>query len=147
MSFRKRIPAVLAFLGAVLIAFIAGESLGAQYALIQEAQLAGIVLAMNGPIFSHCKARGCDRFLQHQLVAENDIVLQQHQSLESTYRTLAGRVFYYTVLPVATVFAADTEDELRGDHRAIEMYKRLGCGLHGVICMSKDRSRRDADKP
>ena len=147
MSFRKRIPAVLAVLGAVLIAFIAGESLGAQYALIQEAQLVGIVLAMNGPIFSHCKARGCGGFPQHQLVTENDIVLQQHQRLESTNRTLAGRVFYYTVWPVVSVFAADTKDELRGDHRAIEMYKRLGCGLHGVICKPKDHSRSDADKP
>ncbi len=140
MSLRKRIAALVGLFGVILIAVIAGESLGAQYALIQEAQLEGIVLAMNGAIFSRCKTRGCEGFSQQQLVAENDIVLQQHQILERAYRNPASRLFYYTTMPVLTVIAADTSDELSSIHRALRVYKRLGCGLNGVICRQEAAS-------
>ena len=75
MSF---IPAPLAVFRAVVFALIVGGSVGAQYALVQEAQTEAIMLAMNGGIFSHWGTSRCEAFLQQQPVAENDIILQQH---------------------------------------------------------------------
>ena len=75
MSF---IPAPLAVFGAVVFALIVGGSVGAQYALIQEAPTEAIMLAMNSGIFSHWGTSRCEAFLQQQPVAENDFILQQH---------------------------------------------------------------------
>ena len=131
----KKLVGIALILSVILIAFVVGESLGARYALIREMQLHETVLARNLPIFSYCKVNRCDENIQKALLQANDAAIQQYALLENTYMDTLNRSFWYVTGPVGFSLYFDPQsvtptERLRGQ------YKKLECGLNGIVCVS-----------
>ena len=132
---KNKLAGIVGVFSAILIAFITGEALGAKYALIREMQLYEEMLARNLPILSYCKINQCDEELQKILIQENDTAIQQYVLLERTYTNTLNRNVWYATWPIVfSLYSAPKSvtpsERLRG------YYKKLGCGLNGVICQT-----------
>ncbi len=131
---QKKLGRTIAIFVSVLIAFIAGEALGSNYALLKEMQLHEQILVRNLSIFSKCKSNQCNQDFQESLVQENDIAIQQYTLLEATSKSILNRGFWYTIGPLA--FAIYNNQSVTPSERLRGYYEKLGCGINGVICQN-----------
>lgn len=131
---RRRIASIATIFAITTIAFVAGESLAARYALVREIQLQAQILARNGPILASCKIDKCDPNLQAILIQANDTAMRQYTLLNKTYGDLLHRYAYYTTWPFLFSFYSSQKDIIDSGRRTIEYYEKLGCGLNGVAC-------------
>ena len=137
MSVKNRTITFLIIFGTILLAFMAGEWIASRYALINEMQMQIGVLAHNGPILSECKATGCDAVREQLLISENDLAMRRYRLLERLWQEPGARFTYSAIWPIIFSMYTDTRNIMQVNDHVLEVYRRLGCGLNGVICNPK----------
>jgi len=135
-ALKKNAIYVLLVIFVTTVAFIVGAALGAKYSIAREMQLHEEVLIRNLPILAECKLHECNKILQQLLVQENDAAIDQYTSLEreSTNRFFLN--FGHGVWSIVYTLYSDS-GSVTPSKRLREYYKKMGCGLSGIICQKK----------
>ena len=134
----KKIIKYLGVLFAVLIAFVIGEIFGSKWAILNTMELQSQILINNGVLLSDCRKNGCGDSIQKMIVHQNDIAIQQYNFWERAYTRPASRFFYYAIWPAVNYYAEGDEFVVPTGERIRNLYKRLGCGLNGILCNNKN---------
>ena len=130
---RNRFTRVTLLAASIALAFAIGESLGARYALIREMQHHEGTLLRNLSVLAICKHEPCNEAFQRMLIQGNDDAMSQHVALEEANKNILSRIFWYTTWPVN--YALFSSQNANTSARLRELYRKLNCGLNGMVCV------------
>ena len=124
------------FLLMSVLMFFIGMIFAKGYSDVREMQSLEEELVRNMSIFSECKIRQCSDEFQNIFIERNESILKQYaflsSEIESPWYAKPGQ----SVWPLVFLISSERQS-VKSEKTLREYYKKIGCGLNGIICRHK----------